>query len=226
MIAVLTDAEILDLVDENLAGFQRSLGGRARDRSARRSTGREAGYRTWTRGHVDGVLEHVLPLAGFRPSVDLPVMVLEGLPTPASRTSAATVRRVGDAVDRAALRSVVELADPGGGIDRAGIDTALDDDGWFEGAENAAFMGFDERGVAAAAAMSFTHGPMSRIVWVGTVPAMRRLGHGAAVLGAAVESGLAGGARLTVLESSPSAEPFYRALGFRTITRYRVWTVD
>ncbi|MBF6604503.1 MAG: GNAT family N-acetyltransferase [Chloroflexi bacterium] len=226
MIAVLTDAEILDLVDENLAAFRRSLVGGRMDRSARGTTGHEDGYRTWTRGHVDGALERALPLAGFRPSVDLPVMILEGPPTPASGTSGTTVRRVADAIDRAALRSVVELADPGGAIDRAGIDMALDDDRWFDGAGNAAFMGFDERGVAAAAAMSFTHGPMTRIVWVGTAPAMRRLGHGAAVLGAAVQSGLAGGARLTVLESSPSGEPFYRALGFRTITRYRVWIAD
>ncbi|MHB8399265.1 MAG: GNAT family N-acetyltransferase [Candidatus Limnocylindrales bacterium] len=231
MIAALSDAEILGLVDENLAAFKRSLGGPPEERSAGLGIERGAGRRTWTRSHVDGELERVLELAGFAPTMDVPVMILDGPPPAAGGPVQTTVRRVTAADDRAALRSVVALADPPAGRGRMAIDAALSADAWYESSGNAGFVALDaadtlEAGdTVVAAAMSFSHGPMARIVWAGTIPTMRRRGFGSSVVRAAIAEGARAGARLTVLESSPSGEPFYRALGFRTITRYRVWTV-
>ena len=126
---------------------------------------------------------------------------------------------------RAALRSIVARADPPAGRERVAIDEALGGDAWYESSGNAGFVALDAGDTVVAAAMSFSHGPMARIVWAGTIPTMRRRGFGSSVVRAAIAEGARAGARLTVLESSPSGEPFYRALGFRTITRYRVWTV-
>jgi len=226
MIAALSDAQILGLVDENLAAFKRSLGGPPEERSAGLGVGRIDGHRTWTRGHLDGELERALELAGFTPTMDVPVMVLAGPPSGASGPSEVTVRRVTGATDRAKLRSVVARADPPAGRGRVAIDEALGEGAWYESSGNAGFVALDAAGTVVAAAMSFSHDPMARIVWAGTIPTMRRRGFGSAVVSAAIAEGARAGARLTVLESSPSGEPFYRALGFRTITRYRVWTVD
>ena len=229
MIAALSDAQILGLVDENLAAFKRSLGGPPEERSAGLGVGRIDGHRTWTRGHLDGELERALELAGFTPTLDVPVMVLEGPPPAADKPVQTRVRRVTGADDRAALRSIVALADPPRGRGRVAIDEALGEDAWYESSGNAGFVALDAAdadGSVVAAAMSFSHGPMARIVWAGTIPTMRRRGFGGAVVRVAIAEGARAGARLTVLESSPSGEPFYRALGFRTITRYRVWAAD
>jgi len=225
MIAALSDAEILGLVDENLAAFKRSLGGPPEERSAGLGIEGGAGRRTWTRSHVDGELERALELAGFTPTMDVPVMILDGPPPGAGGPIAARVRRVTGADDRAALRSIVARADPPAGRERVAIDDALGGDAWYESSGNAGFVALDAGDTVVAAAMSFSHGPMARIVWAGTIPTMRRRGFGSSVVRAAIAEGARAGARLTVLESSPSGEPFYRALGFRTITRYRVWTV-
>ena len=226
MIAALSDAEILGLVDENLAAFRRSLGGPPEERSAGLGSERSGGHRTWTRRHVDGELERALELAGFTPTMDVPVMVLEGPPPASDGPVQTTVRRVTGADDRAALRFVVARADPPQGRGRMAIDAALGEDAWYQSPGNAGFVAIDAAGTVVAAAMSFNYGPMARIVWAGTVPTARRRGFGTAVVAAAIAEGARAGARLTVLESSPSGEPFYRGLGFRTITSYRVWTVD
>ena len=182
------------------------------------------GYGLWTRAHADAALEAVLPAAGFTLDIDLPVMVLEARPAAVPAPAGAQVRRVADeaAVEdfRIADREGFGEDDPG----RAAVDSAFRDPGSLLHPAVAGFVAYVD-GVPAAAAMSFTAGDVTRVGWVGTVPAFRRRGLGTTVTRAAVLAGFDAGASLAALESSPAGVSIYRSMGFRTITHYRVWSI-
>jgi N-acetylglutamate synthase len=59
---------------------------------------------------------------------------------------------------------------------------------------------------------------------VGTPPAFRRQGYGAAVTRRAVLDGFNAGAGWAWLQASPAGFPVYERLGFRTAERWQVWT--
>jgi ribosomal protein S18 acetylase RimI-like enzyme len=58
---------------------------------------------------------------------------------------------------------------------------------------------------------------------VGTAPAYRRRGYGAAITAQALRDGLAAGARHGVLTSSPMGFGVYAGLGFRVVERWPYW---
>jgi ribosomal protein S18 acetylase RimI-like enzyme len=181
-------------------------------------------YGVWTRAHADAGLEAVLPTVGFSLDVDLPVMVLEERPAPVPLPDGVVLRRV---VDRAGVEDF-RTADRAGfashDVERAAVDSAFRDPGSLLDPAVAGFVAYVD-GVPAAAALSFTALDVARIGWVGTVPAYRRRGLGAAVTRAAALAGFDRGAQIAALESSPAGEPLYRSLGFRSITNYRVWSI-
>jgi ribosomal protein S18 acetylase RimI-like enzyme len=182
------------------------------------------GYGLWTRAHADAALEALLPAAGFTLEIDLPVMVLEARPAQVPAPAGAQVRRV---VDEAAVEDFRIADREGFGEDdpgRAAVDSAFRDPGSLLHPAVAGYVAYVDS-VPAAAAMSFTAGDITRVGWVGTVPAFRRRGLGAAVTRAAMLAGFDAGASLAALESSPVGVPLYRSLGFRTITNYRVWSI-
>jgi ribosomal protein S18 acetylase RimI-like enzyme len=181
-------------------------------------------YGLWTRAHADAALEAVLPTAGFTLDIDLPVMVLEARPPAAPPLAGLDVRRVVDEAGvedfRIADREGFGEDDPG----RAAVDSAFRDAGSLLHPAVAGFVAYVDD-IPAAAAMSFTALDITRVGWVGTVPAFRRRGLGTAVTRAAVLAGFDAGASLAALESSPDGVPLYRSMGFRTITNYRVWSI-
>lgn len=182
------------------------------------------GYGLWTRAHADAALEAVLPAAGFTVDIELPVMVLEARPADAPASAGVELRRVVDAAGVEDFRA----ADRAGFADdeqgRAAVDSAFRAPASLIHPAVAGFVAYVD-GVPAAAAMSFTALDITRVGWVGTVPAFRRRGLGTAVTRAAVLAGFDAGASLAALESSPEGVPLYRSMGFRTITHYRIWSI-
>jgi len=75
-------------------------------------------------------------------------------------------------------------------------------------------------GRPAGTAIAIRTGDTSGVYNVGTLADARRRGVGSAVTWAAVEAGRAWGCDTIVLQSSEMGLPMYRAMGFRTITRY------
>jgi ribosomal protein S18 acetylase RimI-like enzyme len=181
-------------------------------------------YGVWTRAHADAALEAVLPTAGFSLDVELPVMVLEDRPAPVPPPAGVTVRQVVDAGGVADFLVADRAGFASGDSERAAVDSAFRDPGSLLHPDVGAFVAYVDD-VPAAAAMSFTALGVVRIGWVGTVPAYRRRGLGAAVTRAAVLAAFDRGAGLAALESSPAAVALYRSLGFREITTYRVWSI-
>jgi ribosomal protein S18 acetylase RimI-like enzyme len=181
-------------------------------------------YHVWTRGHADAALEAILPTAGFTLDVDLPVMVLEERPARVPTPRGVTLRQVADGAGVEDFRIADRASFADGDRERAAVDSAFRDPASLLDPAVAAFVAYVD-GVPAAAAMSFTAVRVARIGWVGTVPAFRRRGLGAAVTRAAALVGFDRGARIAALESTPMGVPLYRSLGFRTITTYRIWSI-
>jgi GNAT superfamily N-acetyltransferase len=80
-------------------------------------------------------------------------------------------------------------------------------------------------GTAVAVASVVLAGDVAGLGWVGTVPAARRQGLGAAVTLAALREGRDRGCRIGGLWASPLGEGVYRRLGFQEVCplRYYIW---
>lgn len=183
------------------------------------------GYGLWTRAHADAALEAVLPVAGFSIVTDLPVMVLETRPGAIATPAGAVIRPVVDTAGVADFRAADRAGFAEDDRERAAVDSAFRDPASLLDPAVAGFVAYVD-GVPAAAALSFTAVGVARIGWVGTVPAFRRRGLGAAVTRAAVIAGFDRGASVAALESSPAGVSLYRAMGFREITHYRIWSIS
>jgi ribosomal protein S18 acetylase RimI-like enzyme len=180
------------------------------------------GFGIWTRGHADAALDAVLPAAGFEMAIEMPVMILDGRPQERPAPPGVTVDPVVDDASAADYRAVAIDGFAEDEDERAAVESKFGDPAGIREPEISAFVArLDGRPVAAA--MTFTARGIARVGWVGTLPGYRRRGLGAAVTRAAVLGGFARGARWSALESSAMGAPVYRALGFREITRYRVW---
>jgi ribosomal protein S18 acetylase RimI-like enzyme len=83
-----------------------------------------------------------------------------------------------------------------------------------EGSELRCFLGSYEEQAAACSCLFLSAG-MAGIYSVGTLPALRGRGFGAAVTRAAIAEARQRGYRYCVLQSSPKGYPLYRRLGFR-----------
>ena len=183
------------------------------------------GYGLWTRAHADAALEAVLPAAGFVTVITLPVMVLEARPTPRPAPPGAEIQRVVDLAGVEDFRVADRAGFASDDEDRAAVESAFRDPASLLDPDVAGFVAYVDS-VPAAAAMSFTALGVTRVGWVGTVPAYRRRGLGDAVTRASVLAGFDRGATVAALESSPMGVPLYRSMGFREITTYRVWAIE
>ena len=62
-------------------------------------------------------------------------------------------------------------------------------------------------------------------IWsMATETKVRGRGHGARALRAALAAAADDGGRFSLLYSSPEGEPFYRALGYRELERWQLWS--
>jgi hypothetical protein len=182
------------------------------------------GFGIWTRGHLDAALDAVLPEAGFEIAIEMPVMLLERRPEERPAPPGVVVDPVADDASAADFRSVAIDGLAEDEDERSAAESKFGDPAGLREPEIAAFVARVD-GRPAAGALSFTALGIARLGWVGTLPADRHRGLGAAVTRAAVLGGFDRGARWAALESSAMGAPMYRALGFREVSHYRVWVV-
>jgi GNAT superfamily N-acetyltransferase len=156
--------------------------------------------------------------AGFGPGVSRPAMSLRlGGFSPQALPDGLSVRR---AVTEGDLRALVAVEAEGFGFtedvaERLFLPAMLLDPGL------RAYVAFLEQDPIAAALVHLDH-RAAGIYWVATVPAMRRRGIGAAVLGRALAEG-APDAEFAWLQSSRLGRPVYERLGFRVAGEWTVW---
>lgn len=78
-------------------------------------------------------------------------------------------------------------------------------------------------GEVVATAHGITLGDVVGVFAIGTVPAHRGRGYGAALTAAAVEGGFRDGARCALLQASELGFPVYERMGFETVDVWPVW---
>jgi len=172
-------------------------------------------HRVWIREDLTAALEAIpLDLGMVREAWSAPAMVLQPdavQPPPAPGVSARVVEGEA-ALDEYHQIHVHKGMSPALARQMFPASFAVDPDVRFI----AAYL--DGRPVGTAIAIRT--GDTSGVYNVGTLAEARRRGVGSAVTWAAVEAGRAWGCTTIVLQSSEMGLPMYRAMGFRTVTRY------
>lgn len=194
---------------------------------------RGRGYTIWIREHADRDLEDAIIEAGLPIYDDSPGMVLDQRIEDAPLPAGVVVRRVADASDASDFATVAGTAYASLGM-REGttpvlfsrLDTlvaphivALVAYDLSNGSSGARTSTAGPRPVAATL-VHMNHG-VALLNWVGTVPAARGKGLGAAMTRMASNAGFDAGCHIASLQATEMGEPVYRRLGYREITRYR-----
>ena len=77
-----------------------------------------------------------------------------------------------------------------------------------------------------ACSMAITTDHLAGIYWVGTVPAARRRGLGAAVTLAAITGGMRSGASRAFLQATVTGRELYESIGFTSVTEYGSFVIS
>ncbi len=177
-------------------------------------------YTVWLAEPLVGALgEACIALGLHRRPWAMPGMVLAPVPPAPDPAPGATVAQVTDATYEEHLATWAEagLSDE--------IGRRLMSPAFLHDPEVRLFTGFLE-GRPAGVAVAMRSGATSGIVGVATLRAARRRGVGSAVSWAAVEAGRAWGAEAVVLQSTEMGFPVYRAMGFRAVVEYAIFTAE
>ena len=155
---------------------------------------------------------------GLRRDPELyPGMVLHPVPEAPAAAPGVTVA----AVDDVGLEAYLDVLDAGG-LPRS-LAERLFTRSFAEDPDVRLFVGRLD-GQPVGGSLALRSGGASGIYAVGTHPAARRRGVGAALTWAAVEAGRAWGKDTIVLQSTPMAVSLYEAMGFRTYVPYTSFT--
>jgi N-acetylglutamate synthase len=171
------------------------------------------------RGEPGPEAERMAAGYGLTARITLPLMLYvpaEGRPGPPARESAAArVRAAGprDRADYAAALAAGMEAPPE-------IMTAFGSPEAFALPGGVPYLAREDGQVVSVGFGMFAEG-ITGIFNIATVPAYRGRGYGRAVTGRIVADGIARGARLAYLQSSPDGYPLYQSMGFRTV---ETWT--
>jgi ribosomal protein S18 acetylase RimI-like enzyme len=164
-------------------------------------------------GAADGLLD-----LGAAEITSLPIMEVDIDRVPAVPTP--PVLHIAEAAD---LGEFVTAYAQVSGIPKAGVGAAIEREkaGIWDGTVVRLAGRVEDGRIAATSVAWFSHGLVT-IYFVGTQPAYRRRGFGAAMTRAALEAARDRGVRTASLVSSHQGEPLYARLGFREAGRYRL----
>jgi len=177
-----------------------------------------------TRDHADAALEPQLLAAGWKVAIPLPGMVIDERIPHRPLPEGATLHQVETEVDRAAFETACLAGFAADDMDREAVSSAFSSlDSLVGGNIAGYYVVVDDKPVASA--VGYLDGAIGFgiVGWVGTDPAYRRRGIGAAITAVATNAGFDFGARWMGLQASPMGLPIYTKLGFRTIAGYKVW---
>lgn len=189
----------------------------AREWAARR--GRVAGISTHAQ---DADLDTALEAAGWDQEVELPGMIAidqiaEAEPGPGIRLEAVSTERD--------LRTLIDVLGESFGPEEPwpGLWASIFNDlSTIDRADTSAVIAYaDDQ--AAAAAVSYAMEPVGIVGMVGTISRFGRRGLGDLVTRHVAAAAQRHNGRPVVLQSSPMARPLYERIGFRAVTRYRIW---
>jgi ribosomal protein S18 acetylase RimI-like enzyme len=177
-----------------------------------------------TRDHIDAALEPRLAEDGWEIAIKLPGMVLESRRPDADPPAGVEIRTVATELDRQAWLEAGLGGFASDEMDREAMGSIASHLGAVTGGSIMSFYGLtDDRPVATAQVFVDPESRFGIVGWVGTLPEYRRRGIGAAVTRAAANAGFDMGADLVGLQATNAGFPIYEKLGFRAISRYKIW---
>lgn len=177
-----------------------------------------------TRDHIDARLEPQLAADGWEIAINLPGMVLESRVPDAGPPAGVAIRAVATEQDREAWLEAGLGGFASDEMDRQAMGSIASHLGALTGGSVMSFYGLaDDRPVATAQVFVDPETRYGVVGWVGTLPEYRRRGIGTAVTRAAADAGFNMGADLVGLQATSAGFPMYEKLGFRPISRYKVW---
>jgi GNAT superfamily N-acetyltransferase len=136
-----------------------------------------------------------------------------------ARSPAPSARRLGIEDHRAVRELVGEVFGVGPNLAAVAIS------GLSAGRAGQALWGaFDPAGTLVSCLATVRVGDTVAVWSMATAVAARRHGYGAAALSAAMAAAARAGATSSLLSSSATGEPFYRALGYRELERWQQWS--
>jgi ribosomal protein S18 acetylase RimI-like enzyme len=175
--------------------------------------------RDWLAYEIRNLVVDVFHRNGLHLVIDLPGMAAERLAPPVRPLPLLECRRVEDARTRADFSHIMAVAF---GIPAAVAREVYESEGTWSG-DFTGYVGYAGRMPVTSAAV-LAAGAAVGVYAVGTVPAEARKGYAEAVMRHALERAReTSGIEFSVLESSDAGFTLYRAMGYRTVTRYAVF---
>ena len=164
------------------------------------------------------VLHPVLESRRMRRITDSPGMTLRKLAAPRRPLPKLDVRRIDDGPTRLSFchitAAVFDVPFP---VGREVYDAPHAWDGTFFG-----FLGYHE-GRAICSTTVALHDGVAGLYSVATLPEFQKRGYGEAIVRHAIAAAAAAGAKMTILQSTRTGLPLYRALGFKTAGHFAVY---
>jgi GNAT superfamily N-acetyltransferase len=163
-------------------------------------------------------LERATTTRGFRDEGWFPGLLLQPIPeTLPSQPEGLEVRRVDTLQELATFECAASRAYevPSGPVYG----------GWLTYPGFSFYLAYHRGAPVATATLVASHG-LAGIVYVGTVPEARRKGFGRAVVYAAIDAGRRLGLAASALWATPGGLAMYETMGFRPVTRYRIWSPE
>jgi GNAT superfamily N-acetyltransferase len=175
--------------------------------------------RDWLAYEIRNLVVDVFHRNGLHLVIDLPGMEAERLAPPVRPLPRLEFHRVEDAQVRADFSRIMSVAF---GIPVAVARAVYESEGTWDG-DFSGYVGYAGRLPVTSAAV-LAAGTAVGVYAVGTVPSEARKGYAEAVMRHALERAReSSGIEFSVLESSEAGFPLYRAMGYRTVTRYAVF---
>jgi GNAT superfamily N-acetyltransferase len=163
-------------------------------------------------------LERTASDLGFRDEGWFPGLLLHPIPdAPPPPTDAVEVRRVETLAELALFERTASLAYE--------VASGPVYEGWLHHPGFSFHLAFYQGTPVATATLVASHG-VAGIVYVGTTPGARRNGFGRAVVHGAIRAGRELGMRASALWATPGGLAMYQTMGFRSVTRYRIWSPE
>ena len=155
--------------------------------------------------------------------IELPEMILDRRPEARPLPEGVTLRRVVDSSGIRDFVAVVEEAFEDEPPFKGMVRTAFAEPGSLLAPDTSGFVSY-LGGVPMSAAMTYVSEGVALVAWVSTRESARRRGLGDAVTRAATNAGFDLGARVASLQAAPMGLPVYEKMGYREISKYRMYS--
>jgi GNAT superfamily N-acetyltransferase len=172
--------------------------------------------------HRDADIVEALSSGGWQPVIELPGMLLRARPPRPDQRADVSLRWIDAAEELSSFNEVLQAGFPDEEVERNMIAAVFAEPASLAPPGIRAIIASVD-GIPASCGVAYESDGLGVIGWVATLPAFRRQGLGTLITATAADALFDAGATGVTLQASPDGLPVYARMGFREITRYRIW---